>query len=267
MTPDPLTPAPVIPDPVIPDAISVRHRLDAALHGLALTFRGMTAHPDEQQCDCHWGSAEELALLKVPDVALDPDLLGRTWTAPDWSDHGAVLRRILPQFATGLANGRIQPLLGPESAGRSFSFGRWQQWPAGQAAAVEEFLHAWWAYSLVVPEARVSAHEVFVVCAEASGTVGPWLAAWEATGGSQPDRALERAVAEWEHPLLGDELPWGAWEGGDGMRVELAAWLVRHAPARLRACDADPELLHRVRLIGLTGRARWEDPHWPGHRY
>lgn len=190
----------MIPDPVIPDAISVRHRLDAALHGPALTFRGMTAHPDEQQCDCHWGSPGELALLKVPDVALDPGLLDRTWTAPDWSDHGAVLRRILPQFATGLADGRIQPLFGPESAGRSFSFGRWQQWPAGQAAAVEEFLHAWWAYSLVVPEARVPAHEVFVVCAEASGTVGPWPAAWEAAGGSQPDRALARAVAEWEHP-------------------------------------------------------------------
>ncbi|MEU4352937.1 hypothetical protein [Streptomyces sp. NPDC023838] len=43
----------------------------------------MTARSDEAQCDCHWGSAEELALLKVPDVVLDPDLLRRTWDVPN----------------------------------------------------------------------------------------------------------------------------------------------------------------------------------------
>ncbi|MGW0856883.1 hypothetical protein [Streptomyces sp. NPDC002690] len=41
-------------------------------------------------------------------------------------------------------------------------------------------------------------------------------------------------------------------------------------PARRRldrAHGAPEELLHRPRLIGLTGPARWEDPHWPGHRF
>ncbi|MFE2626089.1 hypothetical protein ACFXKH_39525, partial [Streptomyces caelestis] len=55
-----------------------RLRLDRALDGLDDTFRGMTARADEVQCDCHWGSPEELALLKTPDVDLSPDLLRRT---------------------------------------------------------------------------------------------------------------------------------------------------------------------------------------------
>ncbi|WP_446215353.1 hypothetical protein [Micromonospora sp. IBHARD004] len=50
-----------------------RRRIDAALDGLASTFRGMTAHPDDGNCQCHWGSAEELALLKTPDVELHPE--------------------------------------------------------------------------------------------------------------------------------------------------------------------------------------------------
>ena len=59
------------------DQTPERLRLDAALNRMAVTFRGMTARPDENNCECHWGSAEDLAQLKVPDVELDPDLLRR----------------------------------------------------------------------------------------------------------------------------------------------------------------------------------------------
>jgi hypothetical protein len=76
------------------------------LDRVAATFRGMTAHPDEHNCECHWGSAEELAQLKVPDMELDADLLRRTWQASDWHDHASVLRRILPHFATALVSDR-----------------------------------------------------------------------------------------------------------------------------------------------------------------
>src|SRR5947209_2759041 len=107
----------------------------------------MTAHPDEHNCECHWGSAEELALLKVPDVVLEPDLLRRTCWAPDWDDHASVLRRILPQLASALVAGSAGPLSDLEEVCRSIARGRWQEWPAEQAAAVGEFLHAWWAHS------------------------------------------------------------------------------------------------------------------------
>ncbi|MEU7833761.1 MULTISPECIES: hypothetical protein [unclassified Nonomuraea] len=89
-----------------PDATTpVRLRLNAALDGLATTFRGMTADPDEINCTCHWGSAQDLARLKTPDVALDPDLLRRSYEATDWDDHAAVLRRILPSLASALVDG------------------------------------------------------------------------------------------------------------------------------------------------------------------
>ncbi|MEV8454941.1 hypothetical protein AB0467_28065 [Streptomyces sp. NPDC052095] len=242
-------------------------RLDAALDGLAVTFRGMTAHPDEHNCECHWGSAEELALLKVPDVELDHDLLRRTWQAPDWSDHPAVLRRILPQFARGLVVGRADPCRDPDDIGRSFHRGHWRRWPKEQAAAVAEFLHAWWDHVLTEPAPAVPAHELLVVVTEASGTLTPWLAHWETRTGAVATRHLAGAAADWERDLLGDELPWYTWDDEDGRRATLTAWLLDHARPRLAAHGAPDELLHRLRLLGLTGPARWEDPHWPGHRY
>ncbi|MGW0533988.1 hypothetical protein [Streptomyces sp. NPDC003032] len=112
--------------------------------------------------------------------------------------------------------------------GRSFARGKWRLWPARQTVVVWEFLHAWWAATLA---------------------------------------ELAETAALWEYDLLGDQLPWRAWEDEDILRAELADWLVRHAPARLRAHGVPEELLHRIRLVGLTGPARWEDTHWPGHRY
>ncbi|MFF8015823.1 hypothetical protein [Streptomyces sp. NPDC007929] len=246
-------------------------RLDAALEHLSVTFRGMTAHPDEHNCECHWGSPEELALLKTPDVELEPDLLRRTWQAIDWSDHGAVLRRVLPQFAGVLVAGRADPMFGQlQEAGYSLARGRWQQWPAEQAGAVREFLDAWWAQSLTDPDAVVPAHQVFALCAEASGTVAPWLAEWERQPGRLADLRLAEAAAEWEYELLGDSLPWSVdWYENDAerMRADLVAWLLDHAAARLEASGAPTELRHRIRLLGLTDEARWTDEHWPGHRY
>jgi hypothetical protein len=249
------------------DPSRARLRLDAALDGLADTFRGMTAHPDEHNCECHWGSSEDLAQLKVPDTELDPDLLRRTWQATDWGDHASVLRRILPQFAAALVSGLVEPLIGMAEAGRAFALGHWQQWPTEQAAAVGEFLRAWWTYTLSDPDPAVPAYEVLALCAEASGTLSPWLRTWEALTDPVADQHLAQAATQWEYDLLGDELPWGVWENGEQMRAELTAWLLRHAPTRLRALGVPEELLHRVLLLAVTGPDRWQDPRWPGHRY
>ncbi|MFD9048712.1 hypothetical protein [Streptomyces zaomyceticus] len=243
-----------------------RLRLDAALADVTDTFRGMTAAADEVQCDCHWGSEEELARLKSPDTELDPGLLHRTWTAPDWRDKGAVLRRILPQFSGSLVRGRVEALSGMEEVGRVFAWADWRQWPADQSAAVEEFLHAWWAYSLVETDPAVPVHQLLVLCTEASGTLDPWLAVWETLDHPAAHGHLAEAAGQWDHELLADELPWRTWHDEDLLRSGLADWLVGHALPRLRSRGAPEELLHRIRLIGLGGPARWEDPHWPNHR-
>lgn len=251
------------------DPPSARARLDDALAGVAHAFRGETAHPEERNCECHWGSAEELTLLKTPNVTLGADLLRRTWQASDWRDNAAVLRRILPELTSSLVAGGVAPLFGLEEVGASFARGDWQTWPAPQATAVRDFLHAWWIYCLTTPDATEPAHEVFALCAEASGEVGPWLATWQALDHPHADRCLAQALARWEYELLGDALPWNTWHDEEeaALRAELTTWLIRHAPTRLRTHPQSGDLLHRIRLLGLTGPARWEDPHWPGHRY
>ncbi|MGW8883890.1 hypothetical protein [Streptomyces sp. NPDC055749] len=249
------------------DQTTTRLRLDATLDSLAVTFRGMTAQPDESNCVCHWGSPEDLAQLKVSGAELDADLLRRTWQASDWKDHASVLRRILPQFATALVNGLVKPLSGMEKVGHSFARGDWQQWPTEQADAVWEFLHAWWAHTLTDPDPAVSAHEVFAVTAEATATLTPWLNTWEALTHPVADQRLAEAAAHWEYDLLIDQLPWTARvDTAEMMRAELTAWLVEHAPARLRSHGVPEQLLHRIRLLDLTGPARWEDPHWSYYR-
>lgn len=136
----------------------------------------------------------------------------------------------------------------------------------GADRGVQTFLHAWWADSLSAPDATVPAYEVLAFCAEASRILSPWLAIWEEML-TQPlaDMRLAEAVEHWELDLLEDQLPWDTRYYGDeeALRVELAGWVIRHAPARLRACGASEQLLHSVRLLSVTGLARFDDPHWP----
>ncbi|MFF3762431.1 hypothetical protein [Streptomyces sp. NPDC002185] len=238
-------------------------RLDAALRGLAATFRGATAAPEEVNCECHWGSAEELALLKVPDVELAPDLLRRTWQAPDWDDHAAVLRRILPQLARDLTDIGSESFQYQEEIGQSFARACWQEWPAEQVASVREFLWAFWMRNLVAADAH--AHEALVLCVEVSGELRPWLDAWEDLDHPAADRNLVEAIADWSHALLLDELPWISRYDEVDLLAVLTAWLTGHAPGRLRAGNAPNDLLQRLRLVGLSGGDRWDDPHWPRH--
>lgn len=244
-----------------------QHRLDTALADLKATFRGMTAHPDENHCECHRRNGQGLALLRTPDTWLQPSLLLRMWWSPDWDDHPAVLRRILPQLTYSLVKGWIEPIIGMEAVGHSLAFGEWQHWPAEQTAAVREFLHSWWAYSLTTPEVAVPAYEVLTLCAEASGTLTPWLDVWASLSDPVADRRLTETVAYWGPDLLGDELPWLTQQDERARCAELTAWLARHAPARLRAAGAPEQLLHWVRLLGLPKPARWDDPYWDDHSY
>jgi hypothetical protein len=244
-----------------------RRRLDASLARIATTFRGMTAHPDDGNCDCHWGSAEELALLKTPDVALDSDLLRRTYWAGDWDFPDAMLRRILPQLCTALVDGEVERLGSMDHAGRAFALGRWQQWPAEQSEAIREFLDAWWLVTLTDQDARVPAYSVLAMLVEASGVLDRWLGTWTTATTALANRRLAEAFGQWDYDLLCDDLPWSTWtltdDEKESLRAKLTGWLLRHAPDRLRIVDTDPELLHRLRLLGLTGPARWDDPHWP----
>lgn len=175
-----------------------------------------------------------------------------------------MLRRILPQLAAELVDGHLEPLGGMEDVGHAPALGRWQKWPAGQAAAVWSFLHAWWAYTLTAPKAAVPAYDALAVCAEASGRLHPWLEEWEKLTGPVADQRPAAMVACWEGDLPADRLPWYTGHDEEELRTTLTAWLACHAPVRLRARGAPERLLHRVRLLGLPWDDRWRDPYWSG---
>lgn len=240
--------------------------LDAALNRLAETFRGMTARADETNCECHWGSAEELASLKVPDVELDPDLLGRTWQAPDWDDHASVMRRVLPQLATALVTGGVEDYFLVD-VGDSLARARWQQWPAEQVDAVRDFLHAWWAHCLTGSDPPAPVHEAFALCTEASGTVGPWLTSWEGTLHPLADQRLAEALAQWDFYLLEETLPWSTMDNEEQKRRDLTVWLLRHAPSRLGSHNDSDHLRNVLRLMAIPGLTRFDDPRWPFPAY
>ena len=178
-----------------------------------------------------------------------------------------MLRRILPQLATALVNGEVERLSSMDYAGRSFALGRWQEWPAEQSSAIGEFLDAWWVVTLADPDADVPAHAVLAMLVEASGALDRWLGAWVTENSQVANQRLAEAFGEWNFDLLHDELPWSTWTLADDdkeiLRTELTAWLLQHAPARLRTVDTDPELPHRIRLLGIPDPARSDDPHWP----
>ncbi|MEO3768951.1 hypothetical protein [Micromonospora sp. B9E7] len=231
-------------------------RLDAALVGIATSFRGMSAHPQESNCECHWGSAEELALLKTPDVALDDDLLRRTYWTNDWHHPGPLLRRILPQVTHGLVTGQVEPV---DQLGCHFGHSRWQEWPTAQRDAVQEFLDAWWLHVLIDPTAKAPAHEALVLVSEASATLTPWLTTWASVltdpiAGHQ----LVVATSEWMYDLLGDAHPWSSWHDEDDWSVALSRWVLRHAPAALRQFGGPSRLHDDVRRLALPFADRWD---------
>ncbi|MEH0830311.1 MULTISPECIES: hypothetical protein [unclassified Micromonospora] len=244
---------------MIPDRTEMGGLLDEALAGVAATFQGMTAHRQESNCECHWGSAEELALLKTPDVPLDEDLLRRTYWTTDWRYPGLLLRRILPQLTRSLVAGRVMPMAGMESLGYLFTSARWQEWPKGQRDALRRFLDAWWLHVLVEPDAKVPAHEALELIAEITGRLTPWLAVWtESLADAVARRRLVTAVEEWMDDLLVDRLPWSSWHNEDTWGAALSLWVIRHAPAPLREHEVSSDVLDHIGLLGLPYADRWD---------
>ena len=243
---------------VTPDLSNLGRRLYEALSTVAATFQGMTAHPDDSNCECHWGSAEELALLKTADVPLDEDLLRRAYWASDWSYPAPMMRRILPQLTQSLVAGKVEPMIGMESLAQQFTRAHWQEWPDAQRTALREFLDVWWLHVLVDPDARVPAHEALVFLAEISGKLTPWLTIWADLMGDMVTRQrLVTAVDEWIYELLNDELPWDSRPDSDTWCAALTLWFMRHAPAALREHEDSAELQESLRLLLLPKAQRW----------
>jgi hypothetical protein len=194
--------------------------LDAAVAAVARVFAGRTAKRDESGCArCH--SADEIVLLRTPDVPLPEDLV-REVAREDprrWDDQPAVIRRVLPQLTVRLAAGDDDaPLLT-----RGLAAAGWQRWPHEEAMAVAGFLDAWWTRALREEPMGLPARGVFESCVTATSSVTPWLALWDAEPGPAARRLTAEAVSTWwQDELAADRSPFTWWWGPEA--AERAAW-------------------------------------------
>ncbi|MEU0371021.1 hypothetical protein ABZ070_12305 [Streptomyces sp. NPDC006283] len=240
--------------------------LTTAVDRVRAVFSGMTS-PGETGCGrCHL--PEETALLGVPDVELPGDVLEMfaREVPGHFDDHPAAMRRILPQLAERLAARRFGSLNAYDLTGLGRS--GWRTWPGEQRDAIGEFLDAWWADTVSTPLDVSYVLEVFQACVTAGLTVTPYLATWAAqpTGGPA-DAYLEAFVAWWIEELLWEDtqvISWWCDHTRDEPDAELRAWVLEHAPARLRARGADPLLLFRTGLLALPREQRFTEETWAG---
>lgn len=242
-------------------------RLAAALDELRAVFGGMTAAGETGCTHCY--SAQDIAFLHRPDVPLPEDLLRMFLheVPSHFDDHPAVIRRLLPQYGAWLATGG--PGTGLGYAGCGLGRTGWPNWPREQALAVREFIDSWWDDFLRRETSPYDLTDVFAHCADMGGTLTPLLTRWAAEPvGGPNDEELVRACERWVPDLLGDDagsaIPWWFWPDPEGSLRELQLWLAEHAPPRLRAAGADPDLITRVQLLALPHDERWADPYEDG---
>lgn len=232
--------------------------LDAALADIDTLFNGF-ASPHETGCGrCHL--PEETAFLRTPytHVPLDVVQMYVFEVAGHFDDHAAAMRRLLPQGARALADGRLE---GVGWGTHGLSLVDWRSWPAEQVTAVEAFVLAWWQDVLCTPQPPYPVKDVFETCAMILGTMTPLLDRWEAH--PLADAHLVRCAELWVDDLVTDASPLTWWyvDDDDEVVAELQAWLARHAPARLRA-QGEPDLAVRAELLALPYDERWAHPYW-----
>ncbi|MFJ9819809.1 hypothetical protein ACIRU3_32010 [Streptomyces sp. NPDC101151] len=232
--------------------------LAAALADIDTVFNGFSS-PTETGCERCF-APQETAYLRTPYTRVPPDLLRRfVHKVPGhFEDHAAVMRRLLPQCARAMADGGLDDLgWSPHGLSRV----DWRSWPAGQAAAVEAFVLAWWDDVLTSPEPPYRVQDVFETGASILRTMTPLLDRWQAH--PVADTHLVDCARDWLCTLSSDHWPFIWWTRDDESAgvAELRAWLARHAPDRLRA-RGEPDLATRARLVGLPYEERWNDPYW-----
>ncbi|MET7574422.1 hypothetical protein ABZT04_38985 [Streptomyces sp. NPDC005492] len=232
--------------------------LVSALADIDTVFNGF-ASPGESGCERCFGP-EETAFLRTPYRRVPDELLNRfVFKDPlHFEDHTAVVRRLLPQTARAMADGGLDGIgWGHHALSRT----DWRAWPAEQARAVEEFVHAWWQDTLRTPRPPYPAQDVFETCATILHTATPLLDRWATA--PVADAHLLRCTQLWLDDLLTDASPFSWWHPNDGGTelMGLQAWLARYAPARLRA-HGEPDLATQAELLALPYDKRWAHPYW-----
>ena len=232
--------------------------LAAALADIDTVFNGF-AHAGETGCGyCH--APEETAYLRTPHIPVPLDVVRYyLYEVPDhFDDHETAMRRLLPPAARAMADGTLGSI---GHGGHGLGRVDWRTWPAGQAAAIDAFLTAWWQDALATPEPPFGISAIFDTCVTVARTVTPFLDGW--ADGPVADAHLAHCADVWLYDLLSDDSPFGWWydDSHDAGLADLRAWLAGPGAARLRAAG-EPDLAVRCELLALPEAERWDHPYW-----
>lgn len=148
-------------------------------------------------------------------------------------DHAALVRRLLPQMARGMAEGSIE-ITWP--AHHCLARGDWREWPVLQSRAVRQFVEAWWFDQVTTPGHDHGAP--FEAYAGAVGDLPIALASWP----EHPvaDRYLVDASENCIDELMIDSNPlWVSDAADDGETCAvLRDWYISAAAERLARLGA-----------------------------
>ncbi|WP_125776431.1 hypothetical protein [Antribacter gilvus] len=221
-------------------------RLLAALDAVDRTFGRFTCAADNPCTHCY--GDDGIPELTVPGVLLGPDLLGSlTYRTPSmFEDHAAMVRRILPQMARGLADGTVHTFW---PADHCLARTRWRGWPDDQARVISEVFDAWWEDLVTAPEPLHPVSQAFATYAAVSGDLARALASWP-----DDDVANRHFVAvsrEWLDDLIVDDDPIDVlpFESEPTVAEIMSAWYVTTGADRLRGTDG--ALADLAALLGL----------------
>lgn len=219
--------------------------LSAALAEVDRVFTGFTCRPDSVCLHCY--PEDDVAALALAGAEIDGDtlvsLMHRNPESVD--DHGALVRRLLPQMARGIADGSVEVSF---PAHHCLARGDWREWPDSQSRTVRAFVDAWWFDRVATPGA--TSGTVFEVYAAMLGDLSAALASWP----EHPiaDAHLVDVSRSWLPDLVQDDNP--LWLSDlvddDECRTVLRDWYLETGVERLARAGAS-DLVTTVRALAL----------------
>lgn len=218
--------------------------LELALLEVERVFGSFTSRPDNVCLHCYAESdVAPLAVAGAPiDVSTLDSLMHRNPGSVD--DHAALVRRILPQMARGLAD-RTLEVTWP--AHHCLARGDWHAWPTEQSATVRRFVQHWWYDQVTTPQTQ---YVPFTTYAAILGDLPAALATWP----DHPvaDTHLVTTSEDLISDLLMDENPLWLSDLDDDAAIAavLRAWYIDTAADRLARVGAT-HLADQARLLAL----------------
>ncbi|MFI7072457.1 hypothetical protein [Micromonospora sediminicola] len=175
--------------------------------------------PSEMEaCEHCVDPAEVDRFRRTPLRALTPDQLGSYLGNPGTWGDGSELPHLVPRLLTAYAAGELTDWWWPSNGTRRIG-AQWAGWTSAERDAVEDFLRAWWRWTLTSWPSVQPAEDMLDAVAALGLSLDPYLADFAELPGEAPTRHLAEVVR------------WSAPDERSGR--ELARWLTSDTPAEL----------------------------------